>query len=417
VKYNSNFNTLKEIILKRLGEGRKVLLYTNRKEDKDVSELIKNSFIDNSILFFDATKHHINLENLQNDITVCTKALTTGKDVVNSDLAMIIYCCDYDMKRSVINQFFGRAREYKTASFDLLFTFEPNNEKYKKYDVNSMFFGCNEIAKSVISASVNDIAFLHENQRYFVARKNDKMTVNYFSIDNHIETQISLFTLRNTTFLSTFLGVHGYESIIVVESDPDIEKVEKTDVLSDSEKYFNEINLINDGNESDYIFETNAQNRVNQLMLIGFSKKESLLYSLRYDSPQRWKIFVNYLLCEIRLETDNSFIRDYNKILECLDFKFLTALSITEKIKKLGATKTIIGRDIKTIKKLDSEAANTHRTTIKLLRKYYEIKDKKTGESKTFLIDKTDFLTQKIKGEITAKDIKNLLKLQNLFFC
>jgi hypothetical protein len=37
--------------------------------------------------------------------------------------------------------------------------------------------------------------------------------------------------------------------------------------------------------------------------------------------------------------------------------------------------------------------------------------------SKTFLITKTDFLTQKLKGAITSEHIKNLLKLQNLFFC
>jgi hypothetical protein len=237
------------------------------------------------------------------------------------------------------------------------------------------------------------------------------MTINYFAIDNHIETQISLFTLRNATFLSTFLSVHGYESTILVQSDTDIKKVEKTDVLSDSEKYFNEINLINDGNESDYIFETNAQNRVNQLMLIGFSKKESLLYSLRYDSPQRWKIFINYLLCEIRLETDNSFIRDYNKILECLDFKFLTALSITEKIKKLSTTKTIIGRDIDIIKKLESEATKTQRIAMQILRNYFNIETKKIAKSKSFLISKTDYLTEKMRVQTNAKDIKNLQKL------
>jgi hypothetical protein len=117
------------------------------------------------------------------------------------------------------------------------------------------------------------------------------------------------------------------------------------------------------------------------------------------------------------LKNDNSFVRDYNKILECLNYEFLTAISITEKIRRLGATKTIIGRDINTIKKLDNQAANTHRTTIKLLRKYYEIKDKKTGDSKTFLITKTDYLTEKKEGTITANDIKNLLKLQNIFFC
>jgi hypothetical protein len=197
----------------------------------------------------------------------------------------------------------------------------------------------------------------------------------------------------------------------VVESELDIKKVEKTDVLSDSEKYFNEINLINDGNESDYIFETNAQNRVNQLMLIGFSKKESLLYSLRYDSPQRWKIFVNYLLCEIRLETDNSFIRDYNKILECLDFKFLTALSITEKIKKLGATKTIIGRDIAIIKKLDSEATKTQRFVLKTLRKYFVVEPKNIDKTRLFAAFETDYLTEKMRVKTTATDIKNLQKI------
>jgi hypothetical protein len=416
VTYNSNFNTLKAKVLQRLQEGRKVLLYTNRKDDKPVSEFIAATFADSSILFFDASKHHIDLEDLQNDITVCTKALTTGKDILNSNLAMIIFCNDYNMKRSVINQFFGRARDYKTATFDLLFTINFDNEKYNNLDIDSILRGCKDLAKCVISASVNDISFLQENEKYFVARKNDKMTVNYFSIDNHIESQISLFTLRNTTFLSKFLGVHGYECSITVETEKAAKVEIDKDALSVSEKYFNEINLINDGNESDYIFETNAQNRVNQLMEIGFSKKESLLFALKFDSSLRWGLFVNHLLSEIRLETDNNFVRDYNKILECLNYEFLTALSITEKIKKLGATKTIIGRDIKTIKKLDSEAANTPRTTIKLLRKYYEVKDKKTGESKTFLITKTDFLTQKLKGGITAKDIKNLLKFQYPFF-
>jgi hypothetical protein len=237
------------------------------------------------------------------------------------------------------------------------------------------------------------------------------MTINSFAIDNHIETQISLFTLRNTTFLSTFLGVHGYESTIFVESDIDIKKVEKTDVLSDSEKYFNEINLINDGNESDYIFETTAQNRVNQLMFIGFSKKASLMYSLKFDSPLRWKSFINYLLCEIRLETDNSFIRDYNKILECLGFEFLTALSITEKLKKLSVTKTIIGRDVAIIKKLDSEATKTQRIAMQILRNYFNIETKKIAKSKSFLISKTDYLTEKMRVQTNAKDIKNLQKL------
>jgi hypothetical protein len=410
VTYNSNFNTLKAKVLQRLQEGRKVLLYTNRKDDKAVSEFLAAAFADYSILFFDATKHHIDLEDLQTDITVCTKALTTGKDVLNSNLAMMIFCDDYDTKRSVINQFFGRARDYKTATFDLLFTINYDNEKYKEYDINNMIFGCNEIAKSVISASVNDIAFLHENQKYFVAKDNDKMIINYFAIDNHIETQISLFTLRNTNLLSEFLKLHGYDCTIAVESDTDIEKVEKSG-LSDLEKYFNEINLINDGNESDYIFETTAQNRVNQLMFIGFSKKESLLYSLRYDSPQRWKIFVNYLLCEIRLETDNSFIRDYNKILECLNYEFLTALSITEKIKKLGATKTIIGRDIAIIKKLDSEATKTQRFVLKTLRKYFVVEPKNIDKTRLFAAFETDYLTEKMRVKTTATDIKNLQKI------
>jgi hypothetical protein len=410
VTYNSNFNTLKAKVLQRLQEGRKVLLYTNRKDDKPVSEFIAATFADYSILFFDATKHHINLEDLQTDITVCTKALTTGKDILNSNLAMMIYCDDYDTKRSVINQFFGRARDYKTATFDLLFTINFDNEKYKEYDINNMIFGCNEIAKSVISASVNDIAFLHENQKYFVAKDNDKMTINYFAIDNHIETQISLFTLRNTNLLSEFLKLHGYDCTIAVESDTDIEKVEKSG-LSDLEKYFNEINLINDGNESDYIFETNAEKRVNGLKQIGFSKKESLYLSLKFDSTFKWGLFVNHLLSEIRLESDNSFVRDYNKILECLNYEFLTALSITEKIKRLGATKTVIGRDIKTIQKLDSEAAKTQRFVLKTLRKYFDIKSKKIAEMKVFAVNKTDFLTENMRVQTSATDIKKLQKI------
>lgn len=412
VIYKSSFAELGQTINNRLLEGKKVLLYTNRKDDKNISSMIKDSFQNNSILFFDATKHNIDLTNLSHDITVCTKALTTGKDIENSNLAVIIYCDDYDMKRSVINQFFGRARDYKTASFDLLFTFKTDSENYKYKDPKILFRGCENIAKSVIDASVNDIAFLHENENYFVDKQDGKMIINYFSIDNHIETQISKATIRNTTILSDFLNVHGYGcQITEVENETPV-KSKKTG-LSDLEKYSNEIEIIYKNLDSDFEFETTAKLRVEALQKIGFSKNESLLYSLRNDSTLKWNRFIRLLLCEVRLVTDNDFLRDYNNVLEKLGGDYCTSFEVMERLQQVRKTKTVLGREIGLIKTLKNEK-NNQRAVLKILKKYFEIDETFTDRNRNFKLQKSEILTKTQKNTIHENDFKTLLQLQKI---
>jgi hypothetical protein len=412
VIYKANFTELKKTINNRLLEGSKVLLYTNRKEDKNVSILIKEHFVNNSILFFDATKHSIDLTNLKHDITVCTKALTTGKDVENNDLAVIIYCDDYDMKRSVINQFFGRARDYKTASFDLLFTFKSDNESYKYKEPEKLFWGCKNIAKSVIDASVNDIAFLHENEKYFVDKQEGKMVVNYYSIDNHIETQMSKITIRNTKILSEFLYSHGYDcGISEVENEIPV-KTQKIG-LSNSEKYANEIEIIYKKLDSDFEFETTAKFRVEALQKIGFSKNKSLLHSLRNDSTLKWNRFIRLLLCEVRLMNDKTFLRDYDNVLEKLGNDYYTSFEVVERLQKLRKTKTILGREIGLIKTFENDKKN-QRAVLKLLKKYFEINDSFIEREKGFKLLKSENLTEKQTFQIHENDFKTLFKLQKI---
>lgn len=411
VVHNASFTELEKTINDRLLEGSKVLLYTNRKDDKSVSLWIKERFANNSILFFDATKHNIDLTILEHDITVCTKALTTGKDIENSDLAVIIYCDDYDMKRSVINQFFGRARDYKSATFDLLFTFKSDNEKYNKKDPQKLFFGCENIAKSVIDASVNDIAFLHENEKFFVGKQDGKMVVNYYSIDNHIETQISKATIRNTTFLGDFLGSHGYDcNFIEIENKMPLQ-VQKTGE-SPHEKYINEIEVIYKNLDSDFVFETTAKKRVEALQNIGFSKNQSLSYSLRNDTALKWNRFVRLLLCEVRLMNDKAFLRDYDNVLEQLGNDFYTSFEVVERLQKLRKTKTILGREIGLIKAFENDKKN-QRAVLKLLKKYFEISENFINREKGFKLQKTEFLTEKQKKTTHENDFKTLLKLKN----
>ncbi len=412
VTYYANFTTLKQTINKRLLEGKKVLLYTNRKEEKKTSQQIKDSFPNSGIMFFDATKHDIDLTNLEHDITVCTKALTTGKDIKNDNLSVIIYCSDYDMKRSVINQFFGRARNYETATFDLLFTFKTNHKKYGNYDVNKMFNGCKNIAKSVIDASVNDIAFLHENDKHFVLKQDNQLVINHFAIDNHIENSISKYTIRNTDILSDFLKFHGYTPTIYELEQQETENKPTESKLTNSEKYTQEIELIFNGEADNHSFETNAQNRVEALQEIGFSQNESLLYALRFDSSMKWKRLINLFLSEIRLNTnDLSYQRDYEKALTAFDGDYLTTSEILDRIQKLRKTKTKLGRDIGFIKSLDRNEKSTQRTVLRILRQYFDIDLDRNEKTYLYKINESNYLSIKQRQTIHKNDIKKLFKL------
>jgi hypothetical protein len=415
IEYNAKYIDLEKTIFEKLAQGKKGLLYTNRKEKKEISEKLKQSFLERySMFFFDATKHNnIDLSILENDITVCTKALVTGKDVMNDNIAMIIYCNDYDMKSSTINQFFGRARNYKTASYDLFFTFNPNNDKYQKPNIASLVFGCKNIANCVMEASVNDIAFLHENDKFFVQKINGKMFENPFAIDNHIETQISKCTIRNTEILSDFLKSHGYEnSILYVENKPSEEKTE-TDEIKPSEKYTNEISEINKGN-FDFDFETVAIERVEGLKNLGFSAKQALFYALKFDQPAKWKMFCEILKSETRLGTkDSKYKKDYNKVLDVLSSE-MTLDNIIQNIKKIrGNSVNKVGLLINESKKIDLTEISEKRDFVQKMRFFYDVvvSEKKEKNQKLYLVNRTGYIKISDRSNILESDLKMIISL------
>jgi hypothetical protein len=414
VEYNAKYIDLEKTIFEKLAQGKKVLLYTNRKEKKEISEKLKQSFLERySMFFFDATKHNnIDLSILENDITVCTKALVTGKDVMNDNIAMIIYCNDYDMKSSTINQFFGRARNYKTASYDLFFTFHPNNLEYEKPNIASLVFGCKNIANCVMEASVNDIAFLHENDKFFVRKIDGKMFENPFAIDNHIETQLSKCTIWNTSNLSDFLKVHGYEcTFLYIENKTSEERV-ATDEIKPSEKYTNEIDEINKGN-FDFDFETVAMERVEGLKKLGFSQKESLLFSLQFDTPINWIRFCKILLSETRLGTnDKQYKKDYEKILDVLSNE-MTLNNIIKTVQKLRGSKTKIGILINNSKKIDLTSDSETRFFAQKMRFFYDVvvSEKKEKNQKLYSVNRTGYIKISDRSNILESDLKSLLSL------
>jgi|AntRauTorckE5430_2_1112549.scaffolds.fasta_scaffold01882_6 hypothetical protein len=398
VVYNASNEHLIETILKRLGEGKKVLLYTNRKEEKYISEVIKTAFQNNSICFYDATKHgKIDLKNLQNDITVCTSALVTGKDVNNENLSMIFYGIDKRISRSTINQFLGRGRKYKTHSFDVLFEFKNDNENFGNYSNTSLFIGAYGIAKATIEASVNDWAFLRENKERFVTKDdNGKLIVNWFQIINHVQQQISKHTILNTDVLSNFLGSHGYDVTIEILTDTEHEKQEKQTIVTPSELYVLELNELCESKEHETEFLTNVLNRFEALKKVGYDRETALDILNLFRSKMNWIRFVNLIIIERSLTSnDIEFIKLYNEVLAALD-SYYNAEQIIEKLQVLTvskkAKKTDLGRLIESAKRTKTNDLKKVRFLLKNLRLHYDFDTKKIDKKSNFKIVKTDYL-------------------------
>jgi hypothetical protein len=417
VTYNASFEQLKETILKRLSENRKVLLYTNRTEIKYISDEIKTAFTNHSICFFDAKQHgKIDLENLQNDITVCTSALVTGKDVNNKNLAMIFYGIDRRISRSTINQFLGRGRKYKTHSFDVLFEFKNDNENFGNYSNTSLFIGAYGIAKATIEASVNDWAFLRENKERFVTKDdNGKLIVNWFQIINHVQQQISKHTILNTDVLSNFLGSHGYDVTIKILTDTEHEKQEKQTIVTPSELYVLELNELCENKEHETEFLTNVLNRFEALKKVGYDRETALDILNLFRSKMKWIRFVNLIIIERSLTSnDIEFIKLYNEVLAALD-SYYNAEQIIEKLQVLTvskkAKKTDLGRLVESAKRTKTNDLKKVRFLLKNLRFYYDFDTKKIDKKSNFKIVETDYLqgiqplVSNVKGLFLYSDI------------
>lgn len=417
VVYNASFEKLKETILKRLQDGKRILLFTNRTEQKILSEVIKTAFPNKSLYFFDGSKHgQIDLGNLTHDITVTTSALVTGKDVNNSNLSVVFYGIDRTLSVSTIVQFFGRARDYKTATFDLLFEFKNDNEKYGSYSDSGILTGAYLIAKSTIDASVNDWSFLRENKDRFVTKNKDgKLVVDWFNIDNYLQRQISKHTVLNTDVLSKFLGSHGYSVTFEVLTDTDVEKQEKLSIVSISELYDLELNEIEANKENETEFLTNVYNRFMALQKVGFDRETALNIVNCFKSKMLWKRFIDLLIVECSLTTnDKAFIKVYNDVLTALN-DFLTASQVIENVGRVKLTKagkkTELGRIVAKSKRVDDNDIKTARSILKKLRSYYSIEQVKRNNKHLFKHSESDYL-QGLKPILD--NVKNLYKYNDL---
>lgn len=415
--YNASFEKLKETILKRLQDGKRILLFTNRTEQKLLSEVIKTAFPNKSLYFFDGSKHgQIDLGNLTHDITVTTSALVTGKDVNNSNLSVVFYGIDRTLSVSTIVQFFGRARDYKTATFDLLFEFKNDNDNYGSYSNSGILTGAYMIAQSTIDASVNDWSFLRENKDRFVTKNKDgKLVVDWFNIDNYLQRQISKHTVLNTDVLSKFLGSHGYSVTFEVLTDIDVEKQEKQSIVSISELYDLELNEIEANKENETEFLTNVYNRFMALQKVGFDRETALDIVNCFKSKMLWKRFIDLLIVERSLTTnDKAFIKVYNDILTALN-DFLTASQVIENIGRVKLTKagkkTELGRIVTKSKRVDDNDIKTARSILKKLRSYYIENSKRVDKKRLYEYQKSDYL-QGLKPVVTT--IKKLYEYSDL---
>lgn len=417
VKYNGSFFDLKQAIEKRLKANKQVLLFTNRTETKYISQAINEAFQDNTTFFFDGSKHgRIDLENLQHDITITTSALVTGKDVLNENLAVVFYGLDRQISSSTIVQFFGRARKFLTATFDLIFTFKNDNEKYGSYSYSNLVSGAHTIASATIGASVNDISFLRENKERFVSKTKDgQLIVDWFTIDNHIQQTISKHTILNTDVLSKFLEQHGYQPTIDILTDTEQEKEQKSETYSISEMYDLELNEIGEGNADTTEFLTNAYNRFSALLKVGFDKETAIGICTAYKSKMRFTRFVDLIVVEQSLKTnDKVFIKVYNDILNAI-IDFVTTQQLIEQLSKIpiskAGRKTKLGQLIIRAKKCDVNDTKNTRSILKNLRSFYDVEQQKAHNQKTYKLERSDYL----QGlSIISSDIEKLFSVLDI---
>lgn len=408
VTYNANFKVLIKKIDKRLKEGKKVLLFTNRTEEKYISQVIKESFDGKTTYFFDATKHgELDLSNLVHDITICTTALVTGKDINNDNIACVFYGLDYGLAASTIIQFFGRARSWELATYDLFFVFKPS-KTIQKYSVNRILTGAYDIAIATIKASVNDFAFVTENKDRFVTKKNDELIVSWFDIDTFVQKRVSKRIVQNADNLTKYLSKFNYTTTVIELDDIEVVKVDIESVVKPSELYVLELNEIHDNNEEAIEFLTNVLNRVEAMQKIGFNRSDSIDIANIYRSAAKWKMFVNRLLVEQYYSSEKAidFRMLYDEVFEAFkDFK--TGEQMEQAIKKIDFKK---GKNTELNRFLRGDKKEV-RTVIKNLNNYFEVAKKQSKKAKLFKIEKLDNL-----GELnpSATDLKGLFAFCNL---
>lgn len=416
VVYNVNFNYLKKTIFKRLQDNKKVLLFTNRTETKYISEAIKTAFPNHSKYFFDGSKHgKIDLENLKHDITIVTSALVTGKDVLNENLSVIFYGLDRQISASTIVQFLGRVRNYKKASFDVLFEFKNDNQKYGSYSLSGLITGCYTIGTATIEASINDWSLLRENKDRFVTKQDGKLVIDWFNIDNHIQKQVSKHTVLNTDVLSKFLSGHGYNATIEVLDDIQEQEQEQIEVVSISELYDLELNEIEANKEHEIEFLTNVYNRFDALLKVGFDRDTSLDICNGFKSKMKFRRFIDLLVVERSLLTnDIVFIELYNDVLTALNnfnstndiINILKSLKLTKKAQKID-----LGRLIRTSKRIEKNDIKNARLLLKKFRSYYEVEQKQVKKERLYKLSKSDYL----QGlDVTLDNVKLLFEFTDL---
>jgi Type III restriction enzyme, res subunit/Domain of unknown function (DUF3854) len=254
-------------ILEAKKEGRKALVYINRKNDKSVFDFIK-PFLENAgltINFFDSTQHgKIDLTELKTDVTFTTSALVAGKDVNTKNLALIFYALDPFTPNDLV-QFFGRGRAWQSHTYSLLlaYTTENNfksllNERKKIEKATQRSF--NEAVTSIedykndSDFDFNDLKnlFLTSNLKYKIIEKDGNFYPNCFEIFADFNKTLGTMIMKNTNLLSEFLQEYGYlNTNFELSSQPKeikdtTEKIEKerfkTVFLSEIEQVTTELN-------------------------------------------------------------------------------------------------------------------------------------------------------------------------------
>lgn len=412
VYYNSNLPRLLHSIKAALADGKKVLVYTNRKEHgHTVSEYLKDNLHGNTIFFFDSSRHgQTDLQNLQYDVTITTSALVTGKDVNNENLCVIFYDLSKQISdlpsRSSLVQFLGRARKYKSAAYQIHFELKENTA-FGTYSLFNLRNNALKIARLTCECSYDDISFFVENKHGFATRNEHGFAIDYFSIDKFLQRAVSRHTLLNSSRLKEYLKQHNYTAD--VEMLADAEPIETTADATDKKALFlRELDTIKQDTAHDFELVTNAPTRYHHLRKCGFSHENTVAILEKYVSKNDWLMFVNLLAVEIRLQQKDidGFFDMYHDILTITPThkkaKFIA--------KMLSHTRTVysfeLARIVKSTRTIDFSNKYHIRKLLNDLKQYYLIDTIRTMHERTYKLNASQFL--KVCESVSAVDFERL---------
>ena len=418
VFYNSNLNALTNSIKTAHRHGKRVLVYTNRKEHgHTISEHLKEHLHSLSLFFFDSDKHgHTDLQNLRHDVTLTTSALVTGKDVNNENMCVIFYDLSDTINtmpsRASVVQFLGRVRKYETAQYEIHFEYKEHSA-FGTYSLFNIRNNRMKAARLTLECSYDDISFFVENKHGYVKRNGDGYEIDYFNIDKSIQRAVSLHTLLNSERLSEYLKAHHYTANISTLKDvepilADVEKVNK------KELYEKELDAIETDTAHEYDIKTNVLNRYNVLRKCTFSHTDAISILRNYYSKSDWLMFVNLLAVEKRLtnrDTD-GFHDMYHDVLS------LTPSHKTAKyiIRSLAKTRTVftfeLARIVKSTRELDFDNKYHARNLFAQLKHYYEIETARNKHTRTYKLCETHFLSLTANSDaVTFSRLTDLKKV------